>query len=164
MMRAAVLAFAFVLACGPALADPPCGKLAWPLEHEQALLKGPLQTVASGGTLQQATNVAFALALKPPADAKLPQPTGRPADPAKFAGFVQLPVPLKGDYLVSLSGEGWIDVYQGGASIASTAHTGDADCPGLRKSVRFPLANAPVLLQISNAPTAAINIAVTPAR
>ncbi len=47
--------------------------------------------------------------------------------------------------------------------MASTTHTGDPDCPGLRKSVRFTFAAKPLTLQIVNAPRGTIAIAITPA-
>jgi hypothetical protein len=158
------LAFAFLLACSamPALADPPCSKLGWPLVHEQALMKAPAARVTSGAIMGVLPDQALLLVLKPTADANLPFPSAKPGDPQKFAGYLRLAVP-QGHYFISLSSEGWIDVYQDGASVASTAHTGDPDCPGLRKSVRFPLTDRPVTLQISNAPAAAITIAITPA-
>jgi hypothetical protein len=163
MMRIAT-AFAFLLACAatPALADPPCSKLAWPLVHEQALMKAPAARVKNGDILGVLPDQALVLALKPTADANLPFPSAKPGDPQKFAGTLRIAVP-PGDYFISLSSEGWIDVYQDGASVASTAHTGDPDCPGLRKSVRFPLTDRPVTLEVSNAPAAAITLAITPA-
>jgi hypothetical protein len=42
------------------------------------------------------------------------------------------------------------------------ADSGDANCPDLRKSVRFTLTAQPTTLEISNAPSDHILIAVTP--
>jgi hypothetical protein len=163
MRRAALIALLLCAAATPALADPPCSKLGWPLVHEQALMKAPAATVHNGNILGVLPDQALTLVLKPSGDAQLPYPSAKPGDPQKFAGYLRITVPT-GDYLISLSSEGWIDVYQDGASVASTARTGDPDCPGLRKSVRFPLSDKPVTLQISNAPAATITIAVTPTR
>jgi hypothetical protein len=43
----------------------------------------------------------------------------------------------------------------------STAHTGDTNCPGLRKSVRFTLTALPLTLEISGAASDRIAVAVT---
>ena len=161
-MRRAALAALLLCAATPALADPPCSNLTWPLVHEQALMKAPAARVTSGAILGVLPDQALMLALKPTAHADLPYPSVKPGDPQKFAGYLRIAVP-PGDYFISLSAEGWIDVYQNGVAVASTAHTGDPDCPGLRKSVRFPLTDKPATLQIGNAPAAAITLAITPA-
>ena len=163
-MRCAALGLLLALAVSPALADPVCGKLAFPLDHERALLNAPGTAVRSGEILGVLPDQALALVLKPTGDAKLPYGAAKPGDPAKFAGYFRLTPPMAGDYLVSLSSEGWIDVFQDGAEVTSTAHTGDPDCPGLRKSVRFTLSARPVTVEISNAPAAGIAVAVTPVR
>ena len=148
----------------PALADDAmCSKLQWNLDAERALLNGTVDAFPSGETRKAMPARAISLMLKPGAQAALPTPSSKPADAAKFAGFVILPMTAAGDYVVSLSAEGWIDVVQDGQMVNSTAHTGDSNCPGLRKSVRFTLAAKPVTLQISNAPADHIEIAVTPA-
>ncbi|MEJ0040858.1 MAG: hypothetical protein WDM81_00900 [Rhizomicrobium sp.] len=164
MRRVWLLALASLsLPALPARADPVCSKLAWPLEHERALLNGTLDAFASGATRKAMPPRAIGVLLVPSDKAALPYPAAKPADAAKFSGYVTLPVTTAGDYLVSLSSEGWIDAIQDGATVASTAHTGDPDCPGLRKSVRFTLAAKPLTLQIGNAPGSTIAIAITPA-
>jgi len=147
----------------PAFAqDAVCSKLAWPLGKERALLTGSVDLVPSGTTRKAMPDRALSLMLKKGADG-LPVAPGKPADATKFSGFVIVPVSAAGDYLVSLSSEGWIDAVQDGASLTSTAHTGDEHCPGLRKSVRFTLGAKPLTLQISNAPGDHVEIAITPA-
>lgn len=49
---------------------------------------------------------------------------------------------------------------QKGAALDSAAHSGVKDCPGLRKSVRFKIGDAPVVLQISVAPADTIKVAI----
>jgi hypothetical protein len=163
VMRKTLLCAALLLAATPALADPPCSRLSWPLDHERELLNGTVDAFPSGETKKALPPRAISLMLVPPAKAALPVPSAKPADATKFAGYVIFPVATPGDYLVSLSAEGWIDVVQDGVVVASTAHTGDPDCPGLRKSVRFPLKAGAVTLEISNAPGDHIEIAITPA-
>ncbi|MEJ1967948.1 MAG: hypothetical protein WDN03_04800 [Rhizomicrobium sp.] len=115
---------------------------------------------ASGTTLPGTPPLAVALTLG--TGGTLPVPPEKPADPAKFAGFVRFGAPAAGDYLVSLSGEAWVDVIQDGVPVRSTMHSGDPNCPGLRKSVRFTLDTSPATLQISDGPEDHIGIAVTP--
>lgn len=143
----------------PALADPVCGKLAWPLDSERALLNRQNQTLQSGTTASSLPGSAFTLALS--VGTTLPHASTKPVDPAKFAGYVELPAEPAGDVFVSLSAEAWVDIFQDGALLASTAFTGDANCPGLRKSVRFKLSGSPATLQLSNAATNSIRIAIT---
>ncbi len=162
-MRAHVIvATVLVLGAAPAFAaDPVCSKLAWPLDNERALLNGTVDAFPSGETRKAMPARAISLLLKPGAGAALPVASAKPADPAKFSGYVILPVTAAGDYLVSLSAEGWIDLVQDGTMVQSAAHTGDPNCPGLRKSVRFTLTAKPATLEISNAPADHIEIAIT---
>lgn len=163
MRRMLLLALALSLSAVPALADPVCGKLAWPLDRERALLNGTLDAFASGATRKAMPSRAIGLLLVPADKVVLPTPAAKPADATKFSGYFTVPAATAGDYLVSLSSEGWIDAIQDGAEMASTTHTGDPDCPGLRKSVRFTFAAKPLTLQIVNAPRGTIAIAITPA-
>ena len=73
------------------------------------------------------------------------------------------PISQAGLYQITLSDDAWIDVLQGQARLKSVAFTGQRDCPGARKSVRFDVGSAAVTIQISNAPAAAINLAIAPA-
>jgi hypothetical protein len=161
MMRAALLACGLAVAATPALAaDAACAKFNWPVDRELALLRAPRPDTAPGAAV--AGGPPFALTLKLATGATLPSPSEKATDPAKFSGFVTFAAPKPGDYLVSLSGEAWIDVIQDGKPVASTMHSGDPNCPDLRKSVRFTLTAMPVTLQISNAPSDRILIAITP--
>ena len=63
---------------------------------------------------------------------------------------------------MTLSGEGWIDLVQGGSHLEATAHTGAKECPGLRKSVRFTVGTAPTVLQLSGVPADTIKVAIRP--
>ena len=46
----------------------------------------------------------------------------------------------------------------------SSAFSGQRDCEGVRKSVRFPLAAGPATLEISNAQADKIMVAISPAK
>jgi hypothetical protein len=161
-MRALVLGCALAAAAiAPAFADDAkvCTKFAWPVAHELALLQAPPPAGVSGATLGAAP---VAVSLKLATGVTPPTPSEKPTDAGKFAGFVTVPVPAAGDYLVSLSGEAWVDVIQDGKPVASYMHSGDPNCPGMRKSVRFTLAAKPVTIEISNGPEDHILLAVTP--
>ncbi len=159
-MRRALLVAALLAAATPAFAeDAVCSKFGWPVDHELTLLRAERPDTASGA-MAGAAPVAVTLTLG--TGVTLPAPSDKPTDPAKFAGYVTLPAPKAGDYLVSLSSEAWIDVIQDGKPVASTGHSGDPNCPGLRKSVRFTLSAKPVTIQISNGPDARVLLSVTP--
>ena len=52
---------------------------------------------------------------------------------------------------------------QGGKHLPAADHTGARECPGLRKSVRFEVSAAPVVLQVSGAHADTIKVALRPA-
>ena len=145
-------------------ASDPCSAFAWPLTTEKALLANAEHlTVPVAGRLDQGIPIGFRMTLSPDASATFVKPPQKTPSPDGFGGTLTVSAPATaGDYLVTLSSEGWIDVIQNDAAVASTAHSGAKDCPGMRKSVKFPLAaNAPLILQISSAPASTIDIAIT---
>ena len=97
------------------------------------------------------------------ADAKLPTPSERmPKSPDTFAGFFQSPAPKQpGSYKITLSAEGWIDVAQGGQAVKSTAFSGALGCEGIRESVKFDLAAAPFIVELSGVKTDEIKIVIS---
>jgi hypothetical protein len=166
----ALFAAATVLAFAPLAhaAGTGCEAFAWPLDAERAALSAPdVEKLASGAAPGAWTERAFVLELKPVADVKFDMPPGgKPKGEAKetFGGVLSFVAPAKATvYQVTLSGEGWIDVIQDGAQLATAGHTGAKECPGLRKSVRFEVAASPVVLQISGATTQTIGVALRPA-
>ena len=68
-----------------------------------------------------------------------------------------------GIYQITLSEEAWIDVAQGGALVKSSDFSGAKDCPGMRKSVRFPLSAGAATVEISNASGASVKMVIEPA-
>jgi hypothetical protein len=161
MRQTALFSLALWLCAGPASAETACSGLAWNLDGEHSRMSGLSEIIPSGSNLADRPQSVFTLALR--RDAPLPVASQRPVDPAKFSGFVIVSIPSTGDYFISLSAEGWIDAVQNGQAVDSIAHTGDPDCPGLRKSVRFTLSASPLTLEISNAASDHIVVAVTPA-
>lgn len=148
----------------PGQTSAACGAFDWPLRQEQAWFLAPgLPKIASGGSLPVDAPGA-SLDLEPFAEAHLPNPPTRAPKPDTFAGVLRVSAPIKpGQYQITLSDEGWIDVVQeGGGPRNPTAHTGKRGCPGLRKSLRYQLGSKPFSVTISNVGSAAIKIAVAP--
>jgi len=179
-MRGAILALAVLLFCaGSALAqampakDTPqrgmlggCEAFKWPLDKERASFESAeLEMIASGAARGTLTEQAFGLVLQPVAEVGyvLPPAKKKGASGTQYGGMVVFAAPDKpGTYQVTLSGEGWIDLVQDGASLKAVDHSGVKDCPGLRKSVRFNVGAAPVALQISGSPADSVKVAVRP--
>lgn len=165
----AIAAVGLLLAAAPVSAaeENGCDVLLWPVAKELAAFARPdLPTIETGATRGAWAEQAFALKLKAQEDVKLPvEPSGTPMSEAEkaYAGTVAFAAPAAaGVYHVTLSTPGWIEVAQNGAGLPAAAHTGAHDCP-VHKSVRFEVSKAPVVLQISNAPTDSIKIGIVPA-
>lgn len=144
-----------------------CAAFKWPLDKERTAFEAAgLEKVSSGAARGTWKEQAFELALMPVADVAyaFPPKKKKDAGPAQSGGMLAFAAPEKpGVYQVTLSGEGWIDLVQDGASLKSAGHSGAKNCPGLRKSVRFAVGAAPVVLQVSGAPAGSIKIAIRPA-
>jgi hypothetical protein len=92
-------------------------------------------------------------------------PPERSLKPGGFGAVLALAnVEKAGSYEITLSDEARIDAVQGGALVKSSDFSGQKDCPGVRKSVRFDLNSGPLTIQLSNGPGAAINLALAPAQ
>ena len=140
-----------------------CESFKWPLDKERAAFDAPgLDRTASGAARGPLTEQAFALTLVPAKDVVFTIPPAKKKNDG-FGGLVAFAAPEKpGVYQVTLSGEGWIDLVQEGKAVRTSDHSGSKNCPGLRKSVRFMLGAAPVVLQISNAVADTINVGIRP--
>jgi hypothetical protein len=140
-----------------------CESFKWPLDKERAAFDDPaLEKAASGAVRGPLKEQAFTLALVSAKDVAFTVPPAKKKHDG-FAGLVAFAAPEKsGTYQVTLSAEGWIDLVQNGAALASTDHSGAKNCPGLRKSVRFEVGDAPVALQISSAAADSIKVAIRP--
>ena len=79
-------------------------------------------------------------------DVKLPYPPERAPGKDTYAAVVNVPKLEPGLYQITLSGEAWIDVAQNGALVKSSDFSGQRDCPGVRKTVRFDLAAGPATI------------------
>ncbi len=162
MIRPVLIAMA-LLAAAPALAQEPvgCDKFKWPLDHERALLASPSQKL-SGADLPQPLGAAVTVALVPYAEARLPALPSRTLMAAdSYAGFIKAAAPKSGTYRVTLSAPAWIDVIQNGHTLQSTAFSGASGCAGIAKSVKFELAAAPFIVELSSTTAHTLTFVVT---
>jgi hypothetical protein len=164
-MRSLLAILTFCVSTAPILAQEPsgCDKFKWPLDKERATLTGSdLPKLASGSRVNWPLPFATTVTLLPLADAKLSLPPERaPKSNNSFAGFIELAAPARsGNYLITLSVEGWIDVVQNGQRLKSIAATGATGCDGVRKSVKFELAATPLTVQFSDIDVSSVGIAI----
>lgn len=167
-MRTSSLVLLLLLGAAPAWsAEEPsgCDKFKWSIERERAALTAPDRArLVSGTELAALPTSGVTLALRTPADAKLPSPPERAPKEGTFAGFATFKdVPRAGAYTISLSSGGWLDVVQGGQFLKPKAFSGATDCDGIRKTVKFELSAAPLVVQVSGTREDSISIAILPA-
>jgi hypothetical protein len=158
---------AIALLAAPGLAQAQegsgCTGFKWPLDRERgALARADKPSLPNGGALPY--DVAMTLDLQPLSAAGLPKaPERAPKSPSAFAGHFALAAPARaGNYRVTISSEGWVDVLDGGAYLHPTAFTGAKDCEGARKSVKFDLPARPLALQFSGVSRDQISVIVSP--
>jgi hypothetical protein len=141
-----------------------CDKFKWSVARERAWFAAGAKPVAAGAELGLADQ-GYAVALVPEESAGFVLPPERTPKPGAFGGVLKISgLPKAGLYEITLSDEAWVDVVQNGASVKSSDFSGQKNCPGVRKSVRFPLAAGPATVQISNVASAAIQLAIAPAQ
>jgi|SRR5690349_2395546 hypothetical protein len=164
----AALALLIVGASARAEDAPGCKSLAWPLDPERsAFASEKIESVGTGAARGPWKEQNFLLKLAPQESVGYAQPPGdrRPPKGKTFGGTVTFDAPAHAErYYVTLSSEGWIDVVQHDTTLRPDAHTGAKECPGVRKSVRFPVGEFPTVLQVSGAPADTIKIGIRPAR
>jgi|SRR6202790_568878 hypothetical protein len=166
-MRAPLLIALVLLGTAPAwAAEEPsgCDKFKWNIDRERAALTAPDRIkLASGGELAALPSTGMTLALHTRAEAKLPSPPERAPKEGTFAGFAGFKsAPKAGIYTVSLSAGGWVDVVQDGHFLKPKAFSGATDCDGLRKTMKYEIAAAPFVLQISGIKEDAVSVAILP--
>jgi hypothetical protein len=163
----AMIAFVFALAMlgGGAQAQDKngCDQFKWSVARERAWFAAERQPIASGATV--VAGQGYAVTLAPNESVAFRAPPERALKAGGFGATLSLAnIDKAGSYEITLSDEGRIDAVQGDALIKSTDYSGQKDCPGIRKSVRFDLKTGPLTVQISNAPTASIDLAIAPAQ
>ena len=143
-----------------------CDKFKWPIDHERAALTAPDRVkLVSGGELAAVPSTGMTLALRPPADAKLPTPPERAPKEGTFAGFTSFKnAPKAGIYTISLSAGGWVDVTQDGHFLKPKAFSGATDCDGIRKTMKYELSASPFVMQVSGTREDSISIAILPSQ
>ena len=166
-MRTSLLVALLLFGVVPAwAAEEPsgCDKFKWPIERERAALTAPDRSkLASGGELTALPSTGVTLALRAPADAKLPTSPERAPKEGTFAGFASIKnAPKAGLYTISLSSGGWLDVVQDGHFLKPKAFSGATDCDGIRKTMKYELAASPFVLQVSGAKDNSLSIAIQP--
>ena len=166
-MRISLLVALALLGASPAwAAEEPsgCDKFKWPIERERTALTAPDRVkLASGAELAALPPQAVILALRSPAEAKLPTPPERAPKEGTFAGFANITTaPKAGLYSISLSAGGWVDVVQDGHFLKPKAFSGATDCDGIRKTMKFELSAQPFVVQISGARDNSLSIAILP--
>jgi hypothetical protein len=166
-MRAPLLIALVFLGTAPAwAAEEPsgCDKFKWNIDHERAALTAPDRVkLTSGGEVAALPATGMTLALRPPADAKLPTPPERAPREGTFAGFASFKsAPKAGLYTISLSAGGWIDVVQDGHALKPKAFSGATDCDGIRKTMKYEIGPSPFVLQISGTREDSISVAILP--
>jgi hypothetical protein len=166
-MRAPLLIALVFLGTAPAwAAEEPsgCDKFKWNIDHARAALTAPDRVkLASGGEVAALPSTGMTLALRPPPDAKLPNPPERAPKEGTFAGFASFKSsPKAGLYTISLSTGGWIDVVQDGHALKPKAFSGATDCDGIRKTMKYEIGASPFVLQISGIKEDSVSVAILP--
>ena len=156
MKRFLLAALAPLILAAPARAD--CDHFKWSVARERAWFAAP--SPPKGGQVEPGAGYALTLAK----DVKLPVAPRRAPKPDTFAAVLTAPKLAPGLYQITLSAEAWVDVAENGKLVTSSDFSGQRDCAGVRKSVRFPLGAGPATIEISNAGADNILFALAPAK
>ncbi len=158
----AALVGILALTIGVAHAQAPtnCANFKWDITRERGWILASTGALKSGDSFALAPK-GFKVALAPDAQLHFAAPPERAPLPGRFGAILTLQgLPKPGVYQIALANEAWIDIVENGKSLKSIDFSGQKNCPGVRKSVRFKLTDTHVILQISNAPHANTRIAV----
>jgi len=150
------VALLLILATLASPASAGCGDFKWNVMKDREALAAAKPLVGDA-----APGEGYEVALTP--GLTLPVKPEREPKPGTLAAVVSVPKLDAGLYQITLSDEAWLDVAQGGALVTSSDFSGMKDCPGVRKSVRFPLGAGAAMVEISNASGAAIKLVIEPA-
>ena len=158
MKRIGLAAFSCLLAAGTAQAD--CDHFKWSVANDLAWFASAKPLPAEGGSADAGAGYVVTLAK----GVKLPVAPEREPKPDTSAAVVNAPRLEAGLYQITLSEEAWIDVAQDGKLVKSSDFSGQRDCPGVRKTVRFPLAAGAATIEISNANVSQVKLAISPSK
>jgi hypothetical protein len=166
IVRAPVFIALLLLGAAPAWAAEPsgCDKFKWPIERERAALTSPDRArFVSGSELGALPSTGMTLALRAPAEARLPSPPERAQREGTFAGFAAFKAaPKAGLYTVSLSAGAWVDVVQNGSFLKPKATSGASGCDGIGKTMKYEISASPFVLQISGTTENSVSVAILP--
>lgn len=98
--------------------------------------------------------------LLPGAEVSYPVAPARPGAAGTSGGVFAFEVARGGRYRVALGAGAWIDVVQGGRTLASGAHDHGPECSPVKKMVDFDLAAGRYLLEVSGSPVATLPLMV----
>lgn len=157
---AAAIFLPILCATGSAFAD--CDHFKWSVASERQWFDSGPSPIASGASISL-ENRAYRIDLRASGEVQFAQPPERPEKAGAFAGVVKIDGFDAGFYHVTISDDAWIDVVQDGVRLKSVGFSGEKDCPGVRKSVRFRLEKGSAAIQISNSRQDALMLAVTKA-
>lgn len=159
---AVLLVAPMMCVAGSAGAD--CDHFKWSVAKELHWFDSAPSPIASGASVPL-DDRAYRIALRPIGEVQFVQPPERPLAAGAFAGVVKVDaIDAAGLYQVTLSDEAWVDVVQGGVRLESVGFSGQKDCPGVRKSVRFDLEKGPAVIQFSNSRRDSLTISVAKAK
>jgi hypothetical protein len=148
---------------GQAVAEDGCQHFAWSVEREREWFgDGFTATVESRSALPK--DGVFSLRLQPVGTVIYLIPPERGRDDG-LGGIVTLEWVTAGRYQVTLSSDAWVDAVQDDRRLPILASTRRDDCPGIRLSVQFEIAeSSAITLQFGGATVRQLNIAVLRSR
>jgi len=145
--------------------EPACKQFDWPVNRELELFRdSDMEMVFSGATLSFLPQKGLALELQPQVTVDYVLAPGRDAKSEDSEGGLLFitNVPQAGSYQVTVSNDAWIDVIQNGKAVPLTAETIKNGCPVVYKSMRFNLEPGSLTVQISDASSRRIKLAILP--
>lgn len=158
--RIGLVLTAFVaLAAAPASAT--CDDPAWDTATIRAHLAAAIP-LAGGQPLDRGATAGLAVPLAPVAGVPFDVPPERaPRNPDSRGAVLHFVSGTAGTYRVALSSKAWIDIVQDGKYLASVAFVDFMDCADLHKIVAFEIGAGAFTLQLSDATTPSVTLALT---
>ena len=142
-----------------AAAEDGCRQFAWSIERERQWF-GDGFTAKVESELALPKDGVFTLLLQPVGKVIYRVPPDRGRDDG-MGGIVTLEWAAAGRYQVTLSSHAWMDVVQDDRRLPILGSTGRWDCPGIRLSVQFEIADSSALtFQFGGASVRHLDVAV----
>lgn len=151
----AVASCAFAAAV--AHAQQACGQFVLSPRGKIDLFAGYVPAFESGDALPTAG--VFAIKLRPAVRVIYPYKSDSSHD-SGYGGVVTIESIRPGLHRIALSGDSQVDAVQGNVLLPLLAVAHDPECPGVYRSVEFVSEGGPLTIQISDARTSLITIAV----